>query len=49
MKSEQLTFETIKGRHTGKNIAKILVHTVDRYNLRGKVRPFPTVDNDRDI
>jgi hypothetical protein len=37
LKTEQLAFKNVEGRHTGKNIAKILVETVDRYELRGKV------------
>ena len=40
LKTEQLAFETIEGRHTGKNIASILTHTVKRYELNGKVRIF---------
>lgn len=35
---EQLVFETIEGQHTGKNIASILMHMVNRYDLHGKVR-----------
>ena len=37
LKTEQLAFEEIHGRHSGKNIAQILTRTVDRYELRGKV------------
>ena len=40
LKSEQLIFQEIQGRHTGKNMGEILSHTMDRYELRGKVR-FP--------
>lgn len=40
LKTEQLAFETIEGRHTGKNIASILTRTVKRYELNGKVRRF---------
>jgi hypothetical protein len=40
LKTEQLAFETIEGRHTGKNISLILEHTVDRYVLKGKVGWF---------
>ena len=38
LKTEQLAFDTIEGRHTGKNIASILTCTVKRYELNGKVR-----------
>ncbi len=37
LKMEQLSFEEIKGRHMGRNMAEILVHTVDRYQIHGKV------------
>ena len=37
LKTEQLAFEEIKGRHTGKNMAEIISHTVERYELQGKV------------
>jgi hypothetical protein len=37
LKTEQLSFEEIHGRHSGKNIAQILTRTVDRYKLYGKV------------
>ena len=37
LKSEQLAFQEIEGRHTGKNIAQILSRTVDRYGIHGKV------------
>lgn len=37
LKTEQLAFEEFKGRHTGKNMAKILSCTVERYELHGKV------------
>ena len=40
LKSEQLIFQEIQGRHTGKNMGEILSHAMDRYELRGKVR-FP--------
>lgn len=43
LKSEQLAFNTIEGRHTGKNISQILVRTVDCYNLRGKASRFSYV------
>lgn len=45
MKSEQLAFKTIEGRHTGKNIAQILARTTSRYNLHSKAREFPTAIN----
>jgi hypothetical protein len=35
--SEQLLFQEIKGRHTGKNMAEILGNALDRYKLTGKV------------
>jgi hypothetical protein len=38
LKMEQLAFETIEGRHTGKNIALILAHMVNHYKLNGKVK-----------
>jgi hypothetical protein len=37
LKEEQLAFTPIEGRHNAVNQAKILVHTIDRYGLRGKV------------
>jgi len=40
LKTEQLSFEEIKGRHTGKNMAEILSCTVDRYQIHGKVSHF---------
>jgi hypothetical protein len=36
----QLTFKHVEGRHTGKNIADILIEVVDHYGLRGKVSHF---------
>jgi hypothetical protein len=38
LKTNQLIFQEIQGRHTGKNMADILSRALDRYNLRGKVR-----------
>jgi hypothetical protein len=38
LKSEQLVFGEIKGRHTGQNMANILGHMLDHYELHGKVR-----------
>jgi hypothetical protein len=42
LKSEQLIFQEIKGRHTGKNMGEILSRALDRYELRGKVRSSST-------
>jgi hypothetical protein len=38
LKSEQLIFQEIHGRHTGKNMGDLLTCALDRYELRGKVR-----------
>jgi hypothetical protein len=38
LKSEQLIFQEIKGRHTGKNMGDIISRALDRYELHGKVR-----------
>jgi hypothetical protein len=38
LKTDQLIFQEIQGRHTGKNMADILSRALDRYNLQGKVR-----------
>jgi hypothetical protein len=46
LKTEQLSFETIEGRHTGKNIASILTCTVYRYELNGKVMIEITISDD---
>jgi hypothetical protein len=40
LKSEQLIFQQIEGRHTRKNMADILGHALDRYCLHGKVGWF---------
>ena len=40
LKSDQLIFQEIQGRHTGKNMADILSRALDRYDLCGKVRSF---------
>jgi hypothetical protein len=40
LKSEQLIFQEIQGRHTGKNMADLLGCALDRYGLRGKVGWF---------
>ena len=37
LKSNQLIFQEIEGRHMGKNMNNILGHALDRYGLRGKV------------
>ena len=37
LKSDQLIFQEIEGRHTGKNMSNILSCALDRYSLRGKV------------
>ena len=36
----QLAFKHVEGRHTGKNIANILIDVVNQYGLRGKVSCF---------
>ena len=38
LKTDQLIFQEIQGRHTGKNMGDILGHALERYDLRGKVR-----------
>jgi hypothetical protein len=38
LKSEQLLFQEIQGRHTGKNMGEILSRALERYELHGKVR-----------
>ncbi|KAG0696310.1 hypothetical protein DFH29DRAFT_813150, partial [Suillus ampliporus] len=37
LQTEQLAFVPIEGRHSGANMANLLVRTVDRYGLREKV------------
>lgn len=37
LRCDQLLFQEIQGRHTGKNMGDILSQAMDRYNLRGKV------------
>jgi hypothetical protein len=37
LKSEQLLFQEIQGRHTSKNMSSILRLAIDKYGLRGKV------------
>jgi hypothetical protein len=38
LKTEQLAFTPIRGDHSGANIAKILVDTIDRFGIRAKVQ-----------
>lgn len=38
LKSEQLLFQEIEGRHTGKNMSEILRCAIERYELCGKVQ-----------
>jgi hypothetical protein len=40
LKTDQLIFQEIQGRHMGINIGDILSCALDRYDLRGKVRSF---------
>jgi hypothetical protein len=40
LQSEQLAFTPFEGHHSGANMAKILVRTVDRYGIRSKVQLF---------
>jgi hypothetical protein len=40
LKTEQLVFQQIEGRHTRKNMAEILSCALDRYQLQGKVGWF---------
>jgi hypothetical protein len=40
LKTDQLIFQEIQGRHTGTNMGNILSCALDRYDLRGKVRSF---------
>jgi hypothetical protein len=37
LKEEQLAFTPIAGRHNAVNQSKILIRTIERYDLRGKV------------
>jgi len=37
LKTDQLAFSFIEGRHTGKNMSTILIDSVDRYDIQGKV------------
>ena len=40
LRSKQLIFQEIQGRHTGKNMADILSCMLDQYGLHGKVGWF---------
>jgi hypothetical protein len=40
LKNEQLDFSCIEGNHSGHNIARILVDTIDRFSIRSKVSLF---------
>lgn len=38
LRREQLSFAHIEGNHSGQNIARMLIDSIDTYNLREKVR-----------
>jgi len=38
--SDQLAFTPIVGNHSGENIARILIETIDEYDIRAKVKLF---------
>lgn len=38
LKREQLDFSRVDGNHSGQNIGRVLVETIDRYNIHNKVR-----------
>jgi len=40
LRTEQLAFTPLCGRHSGANMASLLVLTVDHYDLHGKVSTF---------
>ena len=40
LKTEQLAFKAIEGRHTDKNIASVLIETIDHYKIQAKVFVF---------
>ncbi|KIK32074.1 hypothetical protein CY34DRAFT_102290, partial [Suillus luteus UH-Slu-Lm8-n1] len=44
LKTEQLAFTPINGNHSGANIGRILIETIDKYGIRMKVGWF-TADN----
>jgi len=37
MKHEQLAFTGVEGNHSGQNIGRMLVETIDKYSIRDKV------------
>jgi hypothetical protein len=37
LKCEQLAYTPLHGNHSGANMSKILLHTLDRYDIRDKV------------
>jgi len=37
LRNQQLAFSPFEGHHSGANMANILIHTVDRYEIRNKV------------
>jgi hypothetical protein len=37
LKYEQLAFAPIHGNHSGSNIAKVLIKTIDKYGIHKKV------------
>ena len=39
LKCDQLIFQEIEGRHTGKNMGEVLGRALSRYDLHGKVHP----------
>ena len=41
LKSNQLAFTHLEGRHSGANISKVLVRTIDCYGIWQKVASFP--------
>jgi len=43
LRSDQLAFTPIVGNHSGENIAKILVETIDEYDIRSKVFTLPSL------
>lgn len=44
LKTDQLSFTIINGNHSGNNIGRILIETIDNYDIRTKVGWF-TADN----
>jgi hypothetical protein len=37
LKTQQLAFAPFEGHHSGSNMAKVIVRTLDRYDIREKV------------